>query len=89
MFKFSEEFNYLMPAHFGGYAGQPQPATYHDVTSIIVTYRIGPGNAGGIPAGADQDGAASPDRSVHNVPAGGMDGRGRLQPDYRRRSRSA
>ncbi len=38
MFKFSEESNYLMPAHFGGYAGQPQPATYHDVTSIVVAY---------------------------------------------------
>ncbi len=38
MFKFSETANYAMPAHFGGYEGQPQPATYRDVTSIMVTY---------------------------------------------------
>ena len=38
MFKFSEDCNYLMPAHFGGYPEQPQPATYHDVTSIAVAY---------------------------------------------------
>jgi len=38
MFKFSENSNYLMPAHFGGYEGQPQSTTYHDVTSIVVTY---------------------------------------------------
>jgi acetoacetate decarboxylase len=38
VFKFSENHNYLMPAHFGGYEGQPQSTTYHDVTSIVVTY---------------------------------------------------
>jgi hypothetical protein len=38
MFKFSENYNYLMPAHFGGYEGQPQATTYHDVTSIMVSY---------------------------------------------------
>jgi hypothetical protein len=27
MFKFSEQSNYMMPAHFGGWPGQPQPAT--------------------------------------------------------------
>jgi hypothetical protein len=38
MFKFSEDSNYLMPAHFGGYPGKPQPAAYHDVISIMVSY---------------------------------------------------
>jgi len=38
MFKFSEQCNYLMPAHFGGYEGQPVPNTYRDVTSIVVSY---------------------------------------------------
>lgn len=38
MFKFSEESNYMMPAHFGGWPGHPQPATYHDVTSITISY---------------------------------------------------
>lgn len=43
MFKFSEDANYMMPAHFGGWQGQPQAATYHDVTSITVTYETDPG----------------------------------------------
>ncbi len=38
MFKFSEDSNYMMPAHFGGYRGQPQAAAYHDVTSIAAAY---------------------------------------------------
>ena len=38
MFKFADNQNYLMPAHFGGYEGQPQSTIYHDVTSIVVTY---------------------------------------------------
>jgi acetoacetate decarboxylase len=43
MFKFSEESNYIMPAHFGGWPGRPQAATYHDVTSIAVSYETDPG----------------------------------------------
>jgi acetoacetate decarboxylase len=43
MFKFSEESNYMMPAHFGGWPGRPQAATYHDVTSIAVSYETDPG----------------------------------------------
>ena len=43
MFKFSEGTNYMMPAHFGGWPGQPQAATYHDVTSIAVSYETDPG----------------------------------------------
>ncbi len=43
MFKFSEDSNYLMPAHFGGWPGQPQAAAYHDVTSITVAYETDPG----------------------------------------------
>lgn len=42
MFKFSENFNYAMPAHFGGYEGQPKSATYHDVTMIKITYETCP-----------------------------------------------
>jgi acetoacetate decarboxylase len=38
MFKFSENTNYLMPAHFGGSEGQPKSCTYDDVTSIMVCY---------------------------------------------------
>lgn len=38
MFKFSENTNYMMPAHFGGYEGNPLATTYHDVTSIMVSY---------------------------------------------------
>jgi acetoacetate decarboxylase len=42
MFKFSEESNYTMPPHFLGWSGQPQPAIYHDVTSITVAYETDP-----------------------------------------------
>jgi hypothetical protein len=38
MFKFSESTNYMIPAHFGGYEGKPPATTYHDVTSILVSY---------------------------------------------------
>jgi hypothetical protein len=43
MFKFSEVSNYLMPAHFGGYEGQPPAVTYPDVTSINITYETDSG----------------------------------------------
>ena len=38
MFKFLETHNYFMPAHFGGYEGQPKPCVYDDVTSIVISY---------------------------------------------------
>jgi acetoacetate decarboxylase len=43
MFQFSEGSNYMMPVHFGGWPGQPQAATYHDVTSIMVSHETDPG----------------------------------------------
>ncbi len=45
MFRFSEESNYTMPAHFGADFEGPWPAgpTYPDVTSIIITYETDPG----------------------------------------------
>src|ERR1039458_4318341 len=39
MFKFMENYNYFMPAHFGGYEGQPKPCVYDDVTSIVISYQ--------------------------------------------------
>ena len=38
MFKFSENLNYSMPAHFGGTEGQPRRWTYSDVTTIGINY---------------------------------------------------
>jgi len=38
MFRFLDDVNYMMPAHFGGYAGAPQPAAYHEVTSFMIAY---------------------------------------------------
>jgi hypothetical protein len=38
MFEFSERSTYQMPAHFGGQEGPPVSQTYHDVTSIAVSY---------------------------------------------------
>lgn len=38
MFKFSENSNYQMPAHFGGYEGPPRSSTYHDVTMMAISY---------------------------------------------------
>ena len=43
MFKFSETSSYMMPAHFGGYEGATPAVTYHDVTSIMITYETDPG----------------------------------------------
>lgn len=41
-FKLSEQHNYMMPAHFGGYEGQPLPSHYEDVTSITINYETDP-----------------------------------------------
>jgi acetoacetate decarboxylase len=38
MFKFSEDLNYSMPAHFGGYKGSPKPLSYKDVATIRISY---------------------------------------------------
>jgi hypothetical protein len=43
MFEFSEDYNYLMPAHFTGYPGRPQPGIYHDVTVISIAYETDAG----------------------------------------------
>ncbi len=44
MFRFSEDSDYLMPAHFGPtQQGQPQAVTYPDLTSIVITYETDPG----------------------------------------------
>ena len=42
MFKFQENYNYFMPAHFGGYEGHPKPCVYDDVTSIVISYETDP-----------------------------------------------
>jgi acetoacetate decarboxylase len=43
MFKFSETATYFMPAHFGGHEGPTPAVTYHDMTSIMVSYETDPG----------------------------------------------
>jgi hypothetical protein len=42
MFKFLENHNYFMPAHFGGYEGQPKPCVYSDVTAMVINYQTDP-----------------------------------------------
>jgi len=38
MFKFSDDLNYSMPAHFGGHEGPARALSYGDVTTIRISY---------------------------------------------------